>query len=139
METLNDRALCNLSDVKFYLNVDLSDTTYDEILKRLINAATDDIYRITGRDFSGSEETRTYELWESRLGDNVIAIHDAASVTEVVVYHENGNQYDSLTFAEDVDLLPRSRRSWEPITMLRVRNIKHLRDSTYIAVTANYG
>lgn len=56
----------------------------------------------------------------------------------MALYSANGDETD-LTFADDVDLLPRSRRSWEPITMIRIRNKGTLSDSQYVAVTANFG
>lgn len=121
-ETLSNRALCSLSDVKNYIGIELVDTTHDELLTRLINAATDDIYRYTGRDFKGEEEedpeTRAYDVSESRLADNSIAIHDAATITNVVVKTYDGTVRET-TFAK-VALFPRHRRSYEPITMIRI-------------------
>jgi len=138
MEDLSTRALCSVSDVKGYVGVELADTSYDELLKRLINAATDEILRVTDRDFTLEDAgTRTFGVGDCRLGNDQIRIHDAATVTAVTVKTETGDT--RLTDMSYVEKLPRSRRSYEPITALRFREVCRLGDSDYVEVTGTFG
>lgn len=90
-------ALTTLSNVKSYLGIENSDTTYDAFLTRLINAVSESIELYCNRHFDrdvysfmsfGSDFIRTPhnpDLWGADFGDNVVNYPTIATRGEDIV------------------------------------------------------
>lgn len=138
MEILSDSALCSLEDVKQYLNLE-SEVDQDDLLIRLVNAASEAIITVTQREFASSgitPEMRVFDVRDAYLG-SYLYIGDFSDVDEVVIK----NDLDEIVTTMDLDnvvLYPRNRRPWEPYRALRLRG-QTLGDLDYVEVTGTWG
>lgn len=142
-EVLSARALCDPADVKEYVGIDEADDDYDNLLVRLVNAASEAIYRVTEREFvvDGSNPlTRTFDVFGS-YADGFLYVGDLnGAPTSVVIKDDDDATVQTLTVNTDVVLYPRVRATWQPVSRLRFRNLdQKLRSMDYIEVTGNYG
>ena len=149
-ELLSPRALCTLEDVKAYLDPDdPSDDENDDLLRRLINAASNEIHKTSGnrefvavnavRDGAGvvtiAEQARVFDAltlrptrskhWQMRVGD--LASLAAVSIDGVAVD------------VAKVTTLPRVREPWRPITRLRMPLDVDWHEQSLITITGVWG
>lgn len=154
-EILSSLALCSLADVKTYNGIATLDVEHDDLLTRLINAASEAITAFAGREFVGPVATqrffddevirrnRSYYVGPEtiHLGylshDHEIYLGDLRSVTSYSVLDRDGNVVGSLLPAQ-VTLYPRNPKPGHPYTSLRLRQMPWGNDYT-LAVTGSWG
>ena len=117
--------LCTLAQVKRDPTLAAVGSTLDDLITETITQASLDFLEETDREIvllSGTNphmrEVDVGGYWAGR----VIPIGDmAAAPTAVVVVDGDGTTVRTLTVATDVDVRPRVRQAWEPVTHLRLR------------------
>ena len=130
-ETLSYRALCSVADVQDVLKKSTLTQAETDRITRLINAASREIYKYTGREFvsytnyadASATETRDFDVSLYGLGRNMIEVGDMQEVPSAITISDwNFHLVSTPTVATDVDCYPRNREEWEPVTYLRFRN-----------------
>ena len=99
--TLSAYALTSLERQKRYQRMDLTDTTYDDLLRDLINSISDRIEQVTNRKY----KQRTFvEIKYGITGEYIFFLpnHPVTSITSII--DENGVVYDSDSYAVDLRL-----------------------------------
>ena len=141
---LSTRALCTLEDAKLYAKVALNQTDADSELINLINAASDAILDLADREFKvdgTNPQTRKFDFPEALTPlrrAHLLTLGDLTTRTSVTIKNRiDGTTVQSMLTA-DIDDLPRVRRSWQPITSLRLRNLSYS-DDYYAEVVGNWG
>jgi hypothetical protein len=141
---LATRALCTLEDAKLYAKVDLDDTSDDMELINLINAASDAILDLADREFKldgTNPQTRKFDFPEALTPQWrawALAIGDLTTRTSVTIKNRLDGATVQTMLTADIDDLPRVRRSWQPITALRLRNLVYS-DDYYAEVVGSWG
>lgn len=116
--------LATLADIKLQMETDV--TTTDDVIEAHLAGAVEAIERYTGRriapldvsatdryfDAEDSYDPRRRELWVWDL---------SAAPTEVQILDSAGDSAATLTISDDLVVLPRNRRSWEPVERIRLR------------------
>lgn len=136
MEVLNTRALCTLDDLKLYLGQP-DEVVDDDLLIRLINAASDAIYTLTGREFKTigtNPQTRTFDASEI-YANGFLYVGDYTDVTNIVVYNSSD---DVVATDPDYIKLPRNRMPWEPYQAIRFKT-QTVSSTDYIDITGSWG
>lgn len=99
--TLSSYALTSLERQKRYQRMDLTDTTYDDLLRDLINSISDRIEQVTNRKY----KQRTFvEIKYGIAGEYIFFLpnHPITSITSIV--DENGTYYTSDYYDADLRL-----------------------------------
>jgi hypothetical protein len=119
-------------------------------LINLINAASDAILDLADREFKvdgTNPQTRKFDFPEaltlpaSQSGWHrnwLLAIGDLTTRTSVTIKNRIDGTTVQTMLTADIDDLPRVRRSWQPITSLRLRNLSYS-DDYYAEVVGNWG
>jgi hypothetical protein len=133
--------LCEVSDVREFLQKPGGDREQDTIIETFITRASRAITSFTAREFvPTSSSARLFDMgsaWYTRqvpVGD-LSAIPTAATIIDAY-----GTTMATLTPATDLVLLPNVRQPWEPITRVRLRpTITSLDPSYQLSLTGVWG
>lgn len=158
MDTLSERALCSLDDVKQYINLE-TDVDQDELLIRLINAASEAIYTITNREFTNADTgARRFDVSDV-YANGKLYIGDFSGLTSIRVFSKPYFDADSAaivsdalatsdiayaaTFDPDLPvfatvLYPRQPKPWESYNAVRIYGYTLSADQV-IEVDATWG
>lgn len=136
-------ALCTLSEVRDWLGKPGGDRDQDQVIEQVILRASRAVLTYLDREVvvSGSNpQTRVVDVGGAAW-TRVVPVGDMASTpTAVVILGEDGATVSTLTVGTDVQAMPLARRSWEPITHLRLRDSAGTLDSRYqLSVTGSWG
>lgn len=135
--------LCTVAQVREWLQKPGGDTAQDTVIQNTITRASRAILTYLDREVvvSGSNpQTRVVDVG-GHAYTRVVPVGDMASTpTAVLILGEDGATVATLTVGTDVQALPLVRRSWEPITHLRLRDSAGTLDSRYqLSVTGSWG
>jgi hypothetical protein len=139
METLNARALCTLDDVKDYINL-AEDVAQDDLIIRLINAASEAIHTITDREFvpmGSNPQIRTFDAYEV-YANGFLYLGDFTDLESISIYSGASDQLINEVNMADVTMLPRNPKPWEPYQAIRLRN-NRLAWDYYLDVLGDWG
>lgn len=138
METLSERALCSLDDVKQYINLE-TDVDQDELLIRLINAASEAIYSITNREFVGPDSltSRSFDVQDVWVNGRLY-LGDFQDIEAVTIYSAADELVAEVDIA-DITYYPRVIKSpGEAQTAISIRNQSYNR-SDWLLVSGMWG
>ncbi len=117
-------SLCSIDDVKLARR-DFTSGALDELIEALIVRASEAVMDYCGRRprplITGD---RTFDLARRPyyLEPGEVFIDDlSATPTAAVVLDRDGDIAQTLTVADHLEMLPRNRQSWQPITRVRLR------------------
>lgn len=143
---LSTRALVTLGQVKDWLNQKNVDTSDDLKIIQTINAASERIMEVAGREFKPNgtnPEERSFDLYRGdmygikQVGD-LQTISTASTSATLADY--TGVLLQTLDLDADVVALPRTRRPWEPITGLRfLPAASSYRHGNVLNITGHWG
>lgn len=136
--------LCTIADVKRDPTLTSVGTTHDDLIAETITQASLDFMLEAEREVVVTSGTNPQARTHGMAGyhrDREIPVGDLASApTAVVIQDETGATVVTLTVGTDVEVLPRVRRAWEPITALRLRASAGFLAASYrLVVTGTYG
>lgn len=138
-------SLCTVEQVKRDPTLSAVGTTHDTLIAEVIGQASRDFLGESGREFVFTKAGSNPQAREIKVGgyyrDREIPIGDLSSTpTAVSLLAEDGSTLATLTVSTDVEVLPRVRESWEPITALRLRySAGGLSPSHRLSVTGTWG
>jgi hypothetical protein len=141
---LSTRALCSLEDAKLYAKIGLDETDADSEIIKLINAASDAILDLADREFKvdgANPQTRKFDFPEALTPQRrayTLALGDLTSRTSVTIKNRIDGTTVQTMLTADIDDLPRVRKSWQPITALRLRNLTYS-DDYYAEIVGGWG
>jgi hypothetical protein len=151
MSNLSDQfakgALCTLDDVaKRVPGYDPGDDQLlDETLDDLILRESADFQEATGREIlpMNDDTARTFDITVSVLTRRSMRIGDVAAVTAVELFDIDGATSLGQLQASQYVLLPRARRSWQPLRRItfpyRPGTVLSLRCGGTIVITGTFG
>lgn len=118
------RALVSLGETKDWLAEKQIDTSDDGKIIQGINAASERIMAVAGREFKASTTAsqRTFSLYgwtKVDVGD--LQTVSSASTSATITDFETGATVRTLA-STDYDALPYNRKSWQPVTTLKFRS-----------------
>jgi hypothetical protein len=136
--------LCTLADVKRDPTLTSVGTTHDDLIAEVITQASLDFMLEAEREVvvtSGTNPQARTHLMAGYHRDREIPVGDLSTTpTAVTIQDETGATVVTLTVGTDVELLPRVRRAWEPVTALRLRTSAGVLAASYrLVVTGTYG
>ncbi len=140
-----DIDLCTRAQVKRDPTLASIGTTLDDLIDEIITQASRDFMAETDREIVFNKAGTNPQARQIDIGgayrDREIPVGDLASApTAVSILNEDGSTAATLTVATDVEVLPRVRQSWEPITALRLRlSAGGLGRSQRLSVTGTWG
>lgn len=138
-------ALCSVDDVKLEMEASTS-TGSDDLILRLIVAASKAIVRWTGREFvaeGANPQTRLFDLgvYARHAGGIGVPVGDMQALpSAALILDAYGATTSTLTPATDLVALPLVRTDGRPVTHLRLRpNIASPTDTSVLSVTGSWG
>lgn len=138
------RALVSLGETKDWLDERQIDTSNDAKIVQGINAASERIMQVGGREFkpnTAGASQRTFPLYGAckvDVGD--LATISSASTSATITAFETGATERTLAFT-DYDAMPYNRKPWQPVTALRFRSAisTALRYGNLLNITGYWG
>lgn len=135
--------LCEVSDVRLVLDKPGEDRAQDTVIEWFIKGASDLIHLWTGREFVATDTQPATRLFEVNgfCSSREVPIGDLSAVpTAVLIVDAYGDTVSTLTVATDVVLMPLVRRSWQPITSLKLRpDVVAISSDYLLSVTGTFG
>lgn len=136
--------LCTLADVKRDPTLTSVGITHDDLIGEVITQASLDFMLEAEREVvvtSGTNPQARTHLMAGYHRDREIPVGDLSTTpTAVTIQDETGATVVTLTVSTDVEVLPRVRRAWEPVTALRLRASAGVLAASYrLVVTGTYG
>lgn len=138
-------ALCSVDDVKLEMEASTS-TGSDDLILRLIVAASKAIVRWTGREFvaeGANPQTRLFDLgvYARHAGGIGVPVGDMQALpSAALILDAYGATTSTLTPATDLVALPLVRTDGRPVTHLRLRpNVASPTDTSVLSVTGSWG
>lgn len=149
MEDINYRALCDIDDVTATLGITLTqDDSRRDLIARLINSASDEIYNFTDREFhsvtkdywdsASDTEVRQFDVGWYGLGKNVLEIGDLMEQPTEVVITDKYGEVTATLITTDYDLFPKIRQRGFPYQFIRLLRHRLSHDSI-VEITGKWG
>lgn len=135
--------LCEVAEVRSFLQKPTGDREQDTAIANAIAAASELIHMHTGREFVAvgtNPATRLFEISDYVI-TRAIPVGDLSSTpTAVSTVDAYGDAVAALTIADDVLALPLVRKPWQPIEALRIRPSAAVLSPSYLlSVTGTWG
>lgn len=142
---LSDRALVGLGETKDWLAQRNVDTSNDQKIVQSINGASEEIMRVSGREFkphgTNPEERIFYLGWNGNTVD-VGDLQTATTASTSISVYQTETATLLTTFAStDYIALPQNREPWRPVTGIYFQRGSwgYNRSDNYLSVTGYWG